>query len=186
MVMLGTKWPSITSTWIQSAPAASTARTSSPSLAKSAARIDGAMSSGRIHVVRLTRRAHPGNAARCGPCTRCPSAGGGKPRASGLSSMRQQIDRKLRQREIEPGECRARRSRSPPASARYCGCRRACPMREGACAAGAAEHQRRSPRIMPERQREGERGQRRDQQRLVPSNSRARRPSRRSRRRDRQ
>ena len=42
-VMLGTKWPSMTSTWIQSAPAASTARTSSPSLAKSAARIDGAM-----------------------------------------------------------------------------------------------------------------------------------------------
>jgi hypothetical protein len=39
--------PSITSRWIQSAPAASTARTSSPSLAKSAARIDGAMTRGR-------------------------------------------------------------------------------------------------------------------------------------------
>ena len=46
-VMLGTKCPSITSRWIQSAPAASTARTSSPSLAKSAARIDGAMTRGR-------------------------------------------------------------------------------------------------------------------------------------------
>src|ERR1700722_16602791 len=45
--MLGTKCPSITSSWIQSAPAASTARTSSPSLAKSDARIDGAMTSGR-------------------------------------------------------------------------------------------------------------------------------------------
>src|SRR5580692_11522039 len=45
--MLGTKCPSITSRWIQSAPAASTARTSSPSLAKSDARIDGAMTSGR-------------------------------------------------------------------------------------------------------------------------------------------
>ena len=45
--MLGTKCPSITSRWIQSAPAASTARTSSPSLAKSAARIDGAMTRGR-------------------------------------------------------------------------------------------------------------------------------------------
>src|SRR6201999_3034395 len=45
--MLGTKWPSITSRWIQSAPAASTARTSSPSLAKSEARIDGAITSGR-------------------------------------------------------------------------------------------------------------------------------------------
>src|ERR1700733_8244097 len=45
--MLGTKWPSITSKWIQSAPAASTARTSSPSLEKSEARIDGAMTRGR-------------------------------------------------------------------------------------------------------------------------------------------
>src|SRR5689334_6960521 len=45
--MLGTKCPSITSRWIQSAPAVSTARTSSPSLAKSAARIDGAMTRGR-------------------------------------------------------------------------------------------------------------------------------------------
>src|SRR6202035_3698633 len=45
--MFGTKCPSITSRWIQSAPAASTARTSSPSLAKSEARIDGAMTRGR-------------------------------------------------------------------------------------------------------------------------------------------
>src|SRR6516164_11631871 len=45
--MFGTKCPSITSRWIQSAPAWSTARTSSPSLAKSDARIDGAMTSGR-------------------------------------------------------------------------------------------------------------------------------------------
>ena len=43
-VMLGTKWPSMTSTWIQSAPAASTARISSPRRAKSAARIEGAIS----------------------------------------------------------------------------------------------------------------------------------------------
>ena len=43
MVMLGTKCPSITSTWIQSQPALSIALTSSPSLAKSAERIDGAM-----------------------------------------------------------------------------------------------------------------------------------------------
>src|SRR6185436_1743766 len=47
MVILGTKCPSMTSTWIQSAPAASTARTSSPSLAKSADRIDGAIIKGR-------------------------------------------------------------------------------------------------------------------------------------------
>src|SRR5664279_4758819 len=45
--MFGTKCPSITSRWIQSAPAASTARTSSPNLAKSEARIDGAMTRGR-------------------------------------------------------------------------------------------------------------------------------------------
>jgi len=38
MVILGTKWPSITSTCNQSAPACSTARTSSPSLVKSAER----------------------------------------------------------------------------------------------------------------------------------------------------
>ena len=46
--MLGTKWPSITSRWIQSAPAAATSRTSSPSLAKSADRIDGAMMMGLV------------------------------------------------------------------------------------------------------------------------------------------
>src|SRR5690242_9522134 len=45
--MFGTKCPSITSRWIQSAPAASTARTSSPSLAKSDARMDGAITRGR-------------------------------------------------------------------------------------------------------------------------------------------
>src|SRR5271154_4161134 len=45
--MLGTKCPSITSRWIQSAPAASTARTSSPSFEKSDARIDGAITRGR-------------------------------------------------------------------------------------------------------------------------------------------
>src|SRR5215468_4863898 len=43
MVMLGTKRPSITSTWIQSAAAVSTARTSSPNRAKSADRTEGAM-----------------------------------------------------------------------------------------------------------------------------------------------
>ena len=46
MVRLGTKCPSITSTWIQSAPASSIARTSSPSRAKSADRIEGAMRTG--------------------------------------------------------------------------------------------------------------------------------------------
>src|SRR5580704_15352825 len=45
--MFGTKCPSITSRWIQSAPAASTAQTSSPSFEKSDARIEGAIASGR-------------------------------------------------------------------------------------------------------------------------------------------
>src|SRR5262245_61963233 len=43
IVMLGTKWPSITSTCTQSQPAASMARTSSPSRAKSAERMEGAI-----------------------------------------------------------------------------------------------------------------------------------------------
>ncbi len=47
MVMLGTNWPSMTSTCSMSAPAASTAFTSSPRRAKSAARIDGAIRMGR-------------------------------------------------------------------------------------------------------------------------------------------
>src|SRR5882757_4609786 len=40
---LGTKCPSITSTWIRSAPARSASATCSPRRAKSAARIDGAI-----------------------------------------------------------------------------------------------------------------------------------------------
>jgi hypothetical protein len=40
-VMLGTKWPSITSTCTQSAPCVSIASHSAPKSAKSAARIDG-------------------------------------------------------------------------------------------------------------------------------------------------
>src|SRR5262245_53628045 len=67
ILKLGTKWPSMTSTWMRLAPAASTAATSSPSRLKSAARMEGAMwimvsfydetaqeserSSGRIHRV---------------------------------------------------------------------------------------------------------------------------------------
>src|SRR5215475_523562 len=56
MVMLGTKRPSMTSTWIQSAPAASTARTSSPSRVKSADRTDGATSMAAATVLDLARR----------------------------------------------------------------------------------------------------------------------------------
>src|SRR6516165_1308828 len=55
-VMLGTKRPSMTSTWIQSAPAASTARTSSPSRVKSADSTDGATSIEAAIVLALPRR----------------------------------------------------------------------------------------------------------------------------------
>src|SRR3954453_21336538 len=42
IVIGGTKWPSITSTWITRAPASITSATCAPSRAKSAERIDGA------------------------------------------------------------------------------------------------------------------------------------------------
>src|SRR4051812_21297168 len=45
--MLGTKWPSITSRWIQSAPAASTLRISSPRREKSDASTEGEITRGR-------------------------------------------------------------------------------------------------------------------------------------------
>ena len=50
MVMFGTKWPSMTSTWTQSAPRPRSARTSSPRRAKSAERIEGAIRRGRFTV----------------------------------------------------------------------------------------------------------------------------------------
>ena len=49
-VRLGTNWPSITSHWMRSTPAFSSAATSSPSLAKSAGSTEGAIWIGRaIH-----------------------------------------------------------------------------------------------------------------------------------------
>src|SRR5258705_11329149 len=59
IVMFGTKRPSITSTWIQSAPAASTARTSSPNRVKSADSTEGATSTGCMvatSIIHKTRR----------------------------------------------------------------------------------------------------------------------------------
>jgi hypothetical protein len=55
-VMLGTKWPSITSRWTQSAPAATTASTSSPRREKSADRIDGEIVMGRVILWLLSRQ----------------------------------------------------------------------------------------------------------------------------------
>src|ERR1700751_1341696 len=57
MVMFGTKRPSMTSTWIQSAPAASTARTSSPRRAKSAESTEGAIRMRGMRLLRAGRRA---------------------------------------------------------------------------------------------------------------------------------
>src|SRR5215831_3733831 len=51
--MLGTNLPSMTSMWIQSAPAASTARTSSARRPKSAARMEGAITSRFMRLLRL-------------------------------------------------------------------------------------------------------------------------------------
>jgi hypothetical protein len=48
IVIFGTKRPSMTSTWIQSAPAASTARISSARYPKSVDKIDGATIIGRV------------------------------------------------------------------------------------------------------------------------------------------
>src|SRR4051794_19494395 len=65
MVRLGTKWLSITSTWIQSAPATVTASISWPRAAKSALRIDGAMRTGFCGMVSgpAARRCVPALAA---------------------------------------------------------------------------------------------------------------------------
>src|SRR5437762_2320348 len=68
--MLGTKWPSMTSTWSQSAPAAITARTSSARRPKSAESNDGA-------IVRRTAGAE---------------AGGGRPRRLGAAGLRATAD----------------------------------------------------------------------------------------------
>src|SRR6185369_7566044 len=83
--MFGTKCPSITSRWIQSAPAASTLRISSPSLEKSEASTDGAMTKGRgangwgmglpgmvtgRNAVRVTRAPARGNAGENISCGR--------------------------------------------------------------------------------------------------------------------
>src|SRR5947207_6958246 len=58
IVIGGTKWPSITSTWITRAPASITSRTRSPSWEKSVARIEGATrrsrSSSRASVTGVT------------------------------------------------------------------------------------------------------------------------------------
>src|ERR1700730_434443 len=69
--MFGTKCPSITSRCSQSAPAATTSRTSSPRRAKSAARIDGAMRIGSVKVTlrflaqRGLRRCFPSKHTAC-------------------------------------------------------------------------------------------------------------------------
>src|SRR5919109_867469 len=56
MVIGGTKWPSMTSTWITRAPASITSSTCAPSRAKSAARIDGATRTSCIKGAAKARR----------------------------------------------------------------------------------------------------------------------------------
>src|ERR1700751_686045 len=59
IVMFGTKRPSMTSTWIQSAPASSTARTSAASRPKSTDKIEGETMTGRLICARLSRDRAP-------------------------------------------------------------------------------------------------------------------------------
>ena len=77
MLSAGTKWPSITSTWIVRAPAASTAPTCSPRRAKSAARIDGATPAG-APAIRSAGASSSGSGcrrrARCSTSARSSSA----------------------------------------------------------------------------------------------------------------
>src|SRR6478609_11751381 len=60
MVIGGTKWPSITSTWITRAPASMTSATWAPSFEKSAERIDGATWRSPKRSRAVTGRSHRG------------------------------------------------------------------------------------------------------------------------------
>ena len=129
--MLGTKRPSITSTWTQSAPPRSTLASSAPSCAKSAERIDGAMRDGAAHasaldargeeavgVVAVRQRAQEAALVRA---ARAAPAGAAVGRGQGEAA-------KTRAGTPRP------RPRSPPAAAcRYC--RRATPPGRSAAAA---------------------------------------------------
>src|SRR4051794_2006475 len=92
--MFGTKWPSITSRWIQSAPAASMARSSSPALAKSQDSMEGAISSGRIRKPLEYGR----SVSRVGCWGNAPG--------QRLKHRGHQIDWELRDGEIKPGQLR--------------------------------------------------------------------------------
>src|SRR5919198_4958166 len=62
-VRFGTKFPSITSHWMRSTPASSSAATSSPSRAKSAGSTEGAISIGRITTTIVTQSVAAGGDA---------------------------------------------------------------------------------------------------------------------------
>ena len=63
-VMLGTNCPSITSHWMRSHPAASSAAISSPRRAKSAGRTDGAISMRGTEVLAIQPNVPPEHASR--------------------------------------------------------------------------------------------------------------------------
>src|SRR5215212_7842371 len=106
IVMFGTKCPSITSTWIQSPPAWSTARTSSPSRAKSAERIEGAMRRGRVMGRGVTRGARTRQPAGRGQYVRLGRGNRPDPARQRLHDLRHEVDRELRQREEQEGGVR--------------------------------------------------------------------------------
>src|SRR6187551_991284 len=163
--MLGTKCPSMTSTWIQSAPADSTVRISSPSLAKSAERMDGATMSGRITAsgkVRVTRAGQTGNAARH-PCTGLFNAL--RKRAVPTVSANAAGGRS----ETGPARNRARQGRGQrnpwlPASGRCCGCRRSDRWRTRGPA--RAQEDKSGERDHGERESKSQSGQFHDKQRI--------------------
>src|SRR5258705_8369383 len=64
MLRLGTKWPSMTSTWSRSAPAVSTRAMASPSAAKSADRMRGAIFMMRRPYSKVPRVAKGGSGSR--------------------------------------------------------------------------------------------------------------------------
>src|SRR3972149_5864483 len=84
-VMLGTKRPSITSTWSWSAPPASARATSWPSAAKSAERIEGAIFTTLLlyHARRKRTAVKPSVPCRWGRQRRTPSASSGRGEAGG-------------------------------------------------------------------------------------------------------
>ena len=113
--MFGTKCPSITSRWIQSAPAC----VDRAHLLAEPGEIGGEDRRGD----RGAGASISFNEIRHASVSRRQAMRGATRRASGFSICGHQVDRKLRDREIEPGQVRHGRCRRRRASGPCCGCR---------------------------------------------------------------